>query len=243
MNPRYINKKTDGVSNNSSLSITWTEGDERYNLQLAQALYQARQYSLALKLYIDRVHQLTGQDLYVASRNLGNIYVHQGELEEAREFYETALRVCPMSDETRVDHGILEAKSKNFNEALEWLRSAVELNRENDRAWVGLAIIHNEYGDLDLAWANLERALDINPINEPALKLYLEWGRREHRLEAVAQKYEAAIEPCPQNNDLRISLAKIHFELGNLKEAKRHLANSCEPHIPRGSYLASRTKM
>ncbi len=48
------------------------------------------------------------------------------------------------------------------------------MNSQNDKAWVGLALIHREYGDNDLAISNVMKAIDVNPKNITATQLLLE---------------------------------------------------------------------
>ena len=203
--------------------LTLVHRSDRYKVALADALYRDRQNDLALDLYLDMKDALSEEDLYLVLRNLGNIYARKGALDEARKYYEKVLRLCPVSDELRVNYGILEIQAGHFDEALKWFRNAVESNGHNDGAWVGLAIIHNEYGDPDLSWANLEKALDINPINKTALNLYFEWGIKNHKIDLVRSRYQTVINRYPHRDDLRISLAKVQFCLGLFKEAKFHI--------------------
>ena len=186
-------------------------GGRKYNLNLAHALYGAKQNDLALELYLSIKNQLHGKDLYLAFMNLGNIFFQKKEFSEARKYYKEAIDFCPASDKARVNCGLLEVQAKNFNKALEYFRKAIELNSESDAAWVGLAIVHDEYGDLEIAWANLERALDIHPFNEIALHLYFEWGIRDDKVSAVINKYQSILDQ-PFTSDVLLShLAKIHF--------------------------------
>ena len=69
-----------------------------------------------------------------------------------------------------VNYGTLEIQRDNLEAAVERFRKAVQLNEANDRAWVGLALVHRHMGDLELSRANIERALDINPKNKTAKK-------------------------------------------------------------------------
>lgn len=69
------------------------------------------------------------------------------------------------------------------DQAIEYFRRSIEINAQNDQAWISLAMLHEEMGDRELALANLERALDINPTNATGLKLMTKWHRRD--LESV----------------------------------------------------------
>jgi hypothetical protein len=44
---------------------------------------------------------------------------------------------------------------------------------KNDKAWVGLAMIHRQFGDLELAWANVEKLSIFSPAMNPQLSWWL----------------------------------------------------------------------
>ena len=55
------------------------------------------------------------------------------------------------------------------------------MSEKNDKAWVGLALMHSEYGDHALASANLTAALDLQPLNRTAVLLCARWAFRDHK--------------------------------------------------------------
>lgn len=73
--------------------------------------------------------------------------------------------------------GFVSLAENDKNGALECFRKAVEINSSNDQAWISLAMLHDEMGDRELALANLERALDVNPKNATGLKMMAKWQR------------------------------------------------------------------
>ena len=197
-----------------------SHGDRSYQIHLAEALYNAGQNDLALDAYIDIKNDLHGDQRLSALKHLGHIFMLKNEIDQAREYYEEALELYPISDELRVYYGALEAQAGHPDEALKWFRSAIELNSNNDLAWTCLAIIHNEYGDLDLAWGNLNKALDINPTNEANLDLYFEWGLIHHHMAAVVSRYQRHGYAIPSGGSLKIILAKAQFCLGHSQKAQ-----------------------
>ena len=74
------------------------------------------------------------------------------------------------------------------DQAIDYFRKSIELNAQNDQAWISLSMLHEEMGDRELALANLERALDINPHNSTGLKLMAKWHKRD--LESVRNTME-----------------------------------------------------
>ena len=51
-----------------------------------------------------------------------------------------------------------------------------------DTSWTALALLHHKIGDVDLALANLQKALDSNPYNQTALKLFSSWSFDQARM-------------------------------------------------------------
>lgn len=75
--------------------------------------------------------------------------------------------------------GAVRISEKKTDEAMVLLKACVLINPANDRAWISLALLHEELGDRELALANLERAFDANPSNSMAIKLLIQWRRSD----------------------------------------------------------------
>ena len=115
-------------------------------------------------------------ELFEIFKTLGNVFVRRGDYDSAEDSYNKAYRISPESDVLLVNLGTLCIQRSHWDEALVRFRSALQINNCNDKAWVGLAIGHRMKGDFELAWGNLEAALEYNPLNEVALTLALDWG-------------------------------------------------------------------
>ena len=130
-----------------------------------------------------------GELLFEVHKTLGNIFVRQGDFELAQDSYHRAHRLNADSDDLYVNLGTLAVQRQDWDGAVEKFRHALLLNSANDKAWAGLAIGHHMKGDRELAWGNIETALQYNPLNEVALTLALDWGvadkREFHVLELV----------------------------------------------------------
>jgi tetratricopeptide (TPR) repeat protein len=114
-------------------------------------------------------------------KNTGNLCVKSGEFDLAEDFYNKAFAIKPNSDDLMVNYGALAIQRGNKICALEKFRSALNINIKNDKAWIGLALIHNDLGDYELAWGNLKTALEINPKNKIAVELCCHWARRDEK--------------------------------------------------------------
>lgn len=124
----------------------------------------------------------------------GNSLIQLRDLEGAREAYEKAFLIYPGSDVLQVNFGTLCIQENDWDQATECFRQALLLNCDNDKAWVGLALCHRHRGDLELAFANVERALDQDPMNETALSLLLEWCRESAEFRRVVPHFTAFVD-------------------------------------------------
>ena len=106
------------------------------------------------------------------------IYACQRRFEEfkmtsARYFYSLAL---------------IDLKNNQESLALEHLRESLSLDPKMDTSWTALALLHHKLGDVELALANLQKALDSNPFNQTALKLFSSWSFDQIRM-SKAESY------------------------------------------------------
>ncbi|MFN8847616.1 MAG: tetratricopeptide repeat protein [Bdellovibrionales bacterium] len=143
---------------------------------LAQIEYQIGKDEQSLKNYFEAlafVHE-PRSELFEIFKNIGNLFVRRGDFESAEEFYNKAYALKTDSDILLVNYGILEMQRGELNRARDRFRSAIQYNDRNDKAWVGLAMAHFDFGDEELGVANLKKAIDIDPQNRTALQLALQ---------------------------------------------------------------------
>lgn len=197
--------------------------DVHAKLMLAETYYLMERDEIALATYRDALRTVINDQhwLFDTYKNMGNIHVRSGDFEGAEEYYNKAYAIEPLSDVLMVNFGTLEVQRENLADAVERFRAAVELNSKNDRAWVGLAMVHRTMGDHELAWANLERALDMNPNNRTALKLAIAWGDEDYRFEPAIRSLQTYIsDRGGEDAEMCFSLAKIFVATGRLHDAR-----------------------
>ncbi len=149
------------------------------NLALMNMLYSQGRLNEALDVAL----LLQEKDLSVSeSRTLAHclvkIYLEFNDYEGIQEvvaFYDEAAEDDLMVWAT----GLVRLADGFKNEALTLFRKSVGINGLNDQAWVSLSLLHEEMGDRELALANLEKALDVNPNNATGLKLMTKWHPRD----------------------------------------------------------------
>jgi tetratricopeptide (TPR) repeat protein len=191
--------------------------------QVAEILYLCERDEAALASYRDVLKNVVTDTtlLFDIYKNVGNIHTRAGDFEAAEEFYDKAYTLRPRSDVLLVNYGTLEIQRGAWNEAVTRFRSAVEINPQSDRGWVGLAMVHHSMGDFELAKANLQRALDINGANRTALKLAVDWAQADHQFGFAIEHLQNYL-GTKGSEDAEISflLARTLVQAGQFRHAR-----------------------
>jgi tetratricopeptide (TPR) repeat protein len=214
--------------------------------ELAEVLYVQQHDEPALATYLMALSCVEHEtpmlfDLY---KNVGNIYVRAGDFEAAEENYNKAYTLNPESDILMVNYGTLEIQRENYDEAVARYRAAVQICPSNDRGWVGLALIHRHYGDSNLAWANLECALDLAPGNVTALGLMIDWAIQDSRLNGALARLRVYVDRHGENATMVMWLAQLLLVAGQLEEANFEIQRALaqDPNLLEGEELAAEIK-
>ena len=199
-----------------------------YLLALAQTYYEQGSDQEALKYYLQAVNLLPedGEMLFEAFKNMGNIYVRCHDFESAEENYNRAHTLNPRSATLLVNFGTLAIQRNNWDEAIQRFRDAVSVDPGFDRAWVGLSLVHRQFGDFDLSWANLARALDLNPLNTTALQLALSWVVKDQRWSLVSESLKQYMVLNDQDAVMSLALAQLWFLQGHFAQAHLELTRT-----------------
>jgi tetratricopeptide (TPR) repeat protein len=209
---------------------------------IAETLYLGERDQMALAAYRDVLKvAVTDQiKLFEAYKNVGNIHVRAGDFESAEEYYNKAYALRPDSDVLLVNYGTLEIQRENMGEAVERFRRAVEINPENDKAWVGLSLVHRKMGDHELAWANVQRALDINRMNRTAIRLVVEWGVQDHNVSVGIERLKDYLSVEGEDAEMSFTLAKLLTHSGSLLDARIEMERvlALDPMVDGGDALA-----
>lgn len=97
---------------------------------------------------------------YLAARNdLGAQYLKLKRIDEAEKYFEQVLRDDPKNFNAKFNMGLVQVERRNYNEAIALLNQSVAIDstRPVARLWIGIAKL--ELGDLEVAEAELTRAL------------------------------------------------------------------------------------
>ncbi|WP_413943996.1 tetratricopeptide repeat protein [Bdellovibrio sp. HCB-162] len=187
----------------------------------ATSLYKLGRDQEALDKYYEALAVITEENdqLFEVYKNMGNIFVRQGDFDGAEEYYNKAYTMNSQSDVLLVNFGTLEVQRNDFDKSLFCFRKAVEINSNNDKAWVGLAMVHNQFGDNELAWANIETAIDINPQNRTAVHLAANWGLRDGKIQKAIEALQAYLASVEEDEDMSLVLINLFCTAGQVDKA------------------------
>jgi tetratricopeptide (TPR) repeat protein len=209
----------DAIRCYSELLRICESGDVHF--RLASAYYKISQDDEATNHFLLGLewHTHTDPELFEAFKSLGNLALRNGDRDGAEEYYNRAFALNPNSDVLLVNYGSLEIQRGNLDRAAVRFRAAVHENAENDRAWLGLALVHRQFGDLNLCWGNVERALELNPRNEIALGLLADWATKDNQIARAVPHFEAYLQLNDRDAEKSLILAQFLYWLGRLNQA------------------------
>ena len=189
---------------------------------LADELYIADKIDDAKAVYLKAQLEphIESEVLFSVFKNLGNIALRKSDLSAAEEYYNKAFTLKPDSDALLVNFGSLAIHRGQLDTAIRRFRQAVEVNPKNEKAWLGLGMIHREFGDSELAWANVERALDIDNGNATAIKLVCDWAMKDNEVVRAIQLNDLYLVNQPQDALIHLMQAKFLFLLSRVEEAR-----------------------
>lgn len=140
----------------------------------------------------------------------------QGQLTEANSAYQQVIGIDRSHFDATHMSGVIALQTGNHSSAFELLKTAAQLQPNNDAVHINLALLFQTHGQADLALQCINRAITLNPSNPIA------WNNRGNLLQDANHLNEAlssfnkAIDQFPQYID-------AHNNRGNLLlKMKRH---------------------
>ncbi len=168
-------------------------------------LYSAEmEYNNALKVDEENVR---------ANFGLGITYLERGESNKAENIFERLVKLDAAFDQEHKhlfnEFGINLRKNKMIDQAIEYYHRAEELSSQDEHLYYNMARAWLEKKDIQKALNHLLKALEMNPLLEPAVK-FLTW--------LVAKN----LVPADRKNDVAAALQRI-------KEAQRNPPSAPAP--------------
>ncbi len=207
-------------------------------LDLMSALYVEGRLNEALDIGLRlQDAELSIVEARYMTRILTKIYLEFSDYEGVEEVLTAYRQLAPLDDVMVWGSGLVCLARDQKDEALMMFRRAVEINANNEQAWISLALLHEDMGDRELALANVEKALDANPLNSVALKLMMKWHHpHPSTSEEVIGKVDFYLMNSDFDEDLQLSYVQMLQENGQLGRAgfeldKMRLFNPDNAHI------------
>lgn len=163
-------------------------------------------------------------------KNIGNVYLKLGEIDLAEEFFHKAFRLNPDDVIILTNLGVLNYIKRDLEIAKDNLRTALKININNSKTWAVLAMVHAEFGDRELSWGNLMKAIELDPFNKSALQLLCELAESDFEFSSVQSCLCDYLESNNFDEDVSHWLVSIlvkrnMFELALLEAFKTYIWN------------------
>lgn len=159
----------------SVLSSKSNVNSDKIKFMMALLSQGRRNESLDEAMKLLAQENLSIQDKVIVLKALMKIYSIENDFEGLQEVCAELQSFVSDDAEIRYSLALIDASQGLLDNAIEHLRIAVTLDPLFDQGWAALGLYHYQKGDIDLAKANLEKALDINPSNTTALKHLAHW--------------------------------------------------------------------
>ena len=155
-------------------------------------------------------------EVYIAN---GQLWESTGDFNKAMESYSRALESEPGNGLALASIARLHFRQQNFTEAAKFFEAAIGQNPLDAGLHNDLGLTKSKLGDIPRAVQCLQRSLELTPGN----------SRYANNLASVLFEYgqkEAAMRTLTANNRPAVAhfnIAYLHFQSGNLSQARTHL--------------------
>lgn len=132
---------------------------------------------------------------------LGQEQLQQGNLQQAMDYFLSALQLQPDNAQVLFYIGLTHSKMGQAEEAIRYYRKSLELDPDAEGVWTNLGNKYDELKQYDLAEECYRKSSLIAPDNDDN---YVEWGRmyqNQERYEEALAFYEEATRLNPDNED------------------------------------------
>jgi tetratricopeptide (TPR) repeat protein len=212
----YLAQVLRGMGDQTALIKTLTELNKLQpsrdiEIELMSLLYKNGQINESLDIGLSLGDKtVTAKQKLAIDHILLKIYIEENDFEGVQELIDHNQDFLMHDDFFIWAQGLVYLSRQNRYKALQFFRKSLQLNNQNDQAWVSLALIHHEMADDELALANLEKALDCNPMNNVAVKLYSTWSAQKSEND---QKALSSIQFYLSENEFDEEISLCHVEL------------------------------
>jgi tetratricopeptide (TPR) repeat protein len=155
-----------------------------------------------------------------ARLKLGKVQLLLGQSDAALEQAEVILKGENQNQDALLLKASVHMRQKNQTEAQAIVESILKLNPNYTDALLLKALIYMEKERFDDALASINAAIKLDAKNV-ALRLFkIELDAKSKNMDTVVGDYEELVSLYPDNQEFKITLAKIYAQIGKKKEAE-----------------------
>ncbi len=152
---------------------------------------------------------------WMANINLGNIYLGQQRVAEARQQFEAALLKRPNYDEALYNLGIVHAQQGDRGTAEKYYRDALAANPKFTKAHNNLANLKLQEGDVESAVSLWREALTIDPLYVLARTNLANNLAASGKLQEAIATLHAGLQRQPDEPRLNLALVPMLVQTGD----------------------------
>jgi tetratricopeptide (TPR) repeat protein len=202
---------------------------DRYRLVRVRAAASLAQYPAAWRKGqdLDKAEKATDEylasltarpDQWTSHYNLGNHYLHKGEVKQALAAYDTALKIEPRAAMVMVNAAMAYAQTGGKEQAEKFLVKAIKVAPDNAAAHFNLGLLQAEQNRVKEGERELREAFRLDPKMAPAAYNLCILTAKDRPEEALSWCRKAAT-LNPQEPKYAYTLAFYQKEGGDLKGA------------------------
>lgn len=191
-------------------------------LVVAGRLNEALDVSIALSRF-----ELHGHEVIRKNRLLVKIYSQENDFEGLAEACDELFAQAYVGADYYYAKGLLAMQKDDQEMAVEYLRQAVQADSKFDQGWAALGLLHDQRGDRELAKANLEKALDVNPYNAVALKCLMKWSSDKADLKKASLRLNFYLQKHNFDEDMTTHHVEILKKNGQNDFAQSEVVKLC----------------
>jgi tetratricopeptide (TPR) repeat protein len=205
-----------------------------YNLAL---LYRRSNQDSAMDAVLGQILQ-DNPNSHVLKMYIGEEYLDQGRLEEAKELFEEALSINPNVANAYVDLGFIYRSQGNMALAMQLFNKAIEHNPRSYKAYNHIGATHLMHNRLPQAEQNFQKALDINWSHASARNNLATVYTRTNRLDEAEDLLEVAVKLSPNNPEVLVNYGVLRLRRGDVETSLGLFERAVElaPAMPMGHY-------
>ena len=189
------------------------------NFEKGLQYYKKGNLHLAEK-YLDRAWKM-GYEGNNLKTLMGFVYSELGRLNEAETAFNEALVVCSADIKAVLGKGELHLRRKEFLQAEDSFRRALNINPENGRAWNDMGMLYLYLGATERAMVYFKNAMELG--NEEARFNLSAILYEKNRLAEAKETLEPLLESDNYQWEVCLNLGYILLKEGKFDEALRYL--------------------